>query len=136
MKFFVAFLLVLVLVYSKVDAATDADLEHLRDSSVTAYSNLESASPYLQDRGYYQRVSDAVASLSTLNSLATLALPPLSYPVQGEIAYYDGHQSLSDVVSILQTYGPGAPVDVRVYIDAAYRYIIEVQHVLRIIANS
>ncbi|KAG4069014.1 hypothetical protein HA402_008325 [Bradysia odoriphaga] len=133
MKFLVAFLLVLV--YCKVDAATDGDLARIRDSSVLAYGNLESGAYYLEERQYRQQVTDAVTALSTLNSLATIALPPYSYPVYEEIVYYDGHQSLTNIVSILQTYAPGAPVDVREYLENAYRYTIDTQQALRNLAN-
>lgn len=135
MKLFVAVFLALASVCSNVEAATTADLEQIRDSSVLAYGNVESAGAYLRERNYGQQVTDGVASLSTLNSLATIALPPYNYPVHEEIVYYDNHPTLNNIVSLAQTYGPGAPADVRVYLENAYRYTTDTLYALRRVAH-
>lgn len=134
MKIFVAILLVVV--YSSVDAATEADLITIRDYSSVAYSNLESGSYYLEERGYRPQVSSAVESLSTLNSLATAALPPLSYPVLDYIKEYDNDPALTEIINILRNYGPDSPVDARAYLDAALRYTLETTGAVNRVANS
>lgn len=134
MKFLVAFLLVLV--YSKVDAVSDDDLIQIRDSSVTAYSNLESGSAYLNGLNFGPQVTAAVEALSTLNALATFALPPYNYPVLEEIASYDGSPALSDIVTILQIYASDAPPEYRTYLENAYVYTVQTRQAVRNIAHS
>ncbi|KAG4072387.1 hypothetical protein HA402_004319 [Bradysia odoriphaga] len=134
MKFIVAFLLVLI--YSKVDATSEAYLISLRDSSRTAFSNLESGGAYLDGLGYSQQKTDAVYVLSTLYSLAEMSLPPYNYPLKEEIANYDGSTALSTIVSILNTYASGAPADYRTYLESAYVYTIQAQQAVRNVANS
>ncbi len=134
MKFFVAFLLVLI--YSTVDAQSEADLTHLKASATNAFINLESGGAYLDELGYRQQRSNAVTVLSTLSSLAELSLPPYNYDLRAEIIQYDGYTELSTIVSILNTYASGAPGDYRGYLENAYFYTPQAQQAVRDIANS
>jgi len=135
MKFLVAVLLVLL--YTKVDAQ-QADLIRLRDSSATAYGNLESGASYLVGLGYQSQVTNSVEVLSTLSSLASVALAQPQYQpiIIEEIASYYNDPILASIITIIQNNLSGAPANLQTYLDNALRYTIETQHIVSDLRNA